>query len=54
MKQSMGGNHACYVQLHSLEITLMIKKMTLGQGIGKFVKNAFSSASERYNIKGKL
>ena len=30
------------------------KKMTLGQGIGKFVKNAFSSASERYNIKGKL
>ena len=30
------------------------KKLTLGQGIGKFVKNAFSSASERYNIKGKL
>ena len=52
MKQSMGGNHACYV--HSLEITLMIKKLTLDQGIDKFVKNAFSSASESYNIKEKL
>ena len=52
MKQSMGGNHACYV--HSLEITLMIKKLTLDQGIDKFVKNAFASAFERQNIKEKL
>ena len=53
MKQSMGGNHACYV--HFLETALMIKKnLTLGQGIDKFVKNAFASASERQNIKEKL
>ena len=30
------------------------KNLTLGQGIDKFVKNAFASASERQNIKEKL